>query len=530
MAEDEVIFSTSFGGLQIASALQRSKYDMNDLGNARRLCDMAGGLVKYVEELKCWIFHDGLRWTAKEGDAFAVGLTQKVAAGLLDEVKALYDANSDELSGVYGPKFTDEMRTKRAGELYGWAIKTGNSDRASGMLKQARGLMGSDKAFNMRAQLGDFDTDKMAYHCANGTLHFRIIDGKAQYRFEKGHRPADHFMQIANFTYDPDAKCPYWLERLNQLHDDPEQRTAIKRIYGMTLTGLISDQAFYVFQGKGNDGKSMTNDIIAEGHSDYFRSASPQTFLEGKQRNGSDHQSDVVRLKGDIRMVVADEPKKGSTWDGERIKQVTGSKVTARAPNAREEETFIPHWNLIIECNPLPKAPSDDRGFRRRFKLYPWLKAYGVSPGLNDEPPHIVRERLLNELSGILNWMIEGALEWLDTGHIPEPEMSKRAMASFWATSSAMGEWISACCDLSDPDAHEQATPLYQNFRQYCIDRGDKEEHIITQTRFGTLLNEAQVYSGDDHSTGKKVRRGIRLKSHISSANVGLGYDDDLPL
>ena len=101
MAEDEVIFSTSFGGLQIASALQRSKYDMNDLGNARRLCDMAGGLVKYVEELKCWIFHDGLRWTAKEGDAFAVGLTQKVAAGLLDEVKALYDANSDELSGVY---------------------------------------------------------------------------------------------------------------------------------------------------------------------------------------------------------------------------------------------------------------------------------------------------------------------------------------------------------------------------------------------------------------------------------------------
>jgi phage/plasmid-associated DNA primase len=152
------------------------------------------------------------------------------------------------------------------------------------------------------------------------------------------------------------AACPQWRARLDLLHRDPVARVAIQRIYGMTLTALVSDQAFYVFQGKGGDGKSMTNSIVADLQGDYFRSTSPQTFLEGKQRNASDHQSDIVRLRGDIRLVVCDEPKARSVWNGERIKQVTGSLITARAPNAVEEITFKPHWKLICECNPLPGA------------------------------------------------------------------------------------------------------------------------------------------------------------------------------
>ena len=75
-----------------------------------------------------------------------------------------------------------------------------------------------------------------------------------------------------------------------------------------------------------------------------------------------------------------------------------------------------------------------------------------------------------------------------------------------------MGEWIEAHCDLTDPDAREEATPLYQHFRQFCIDRGDKEEHIMKQTTFGLRLNDAQIYSVPNHATGKKDRVGIRLK------------------
>jgi hypothetical protein len=84
-----------------------------------------------------------------------------------------------------------------------------------------------------------------------------------------------------------------------------------------------------------------------------------------------------------------------------------------------------------------------------------------------------------------------------------------------------MGEWIETCCDLTDPDARHEATPLYQAFRQFCIDRGDKEDRILSQTTFGLRLNDAQIYSVANHATGKKDRVGIKLKSAGSGGVAG---------
>lgn len=500
--------------------LQRARWDLNDVGNARRLAAIAEGKLKFVGELGRqgeWVNFDGQRWSMRDGKARALTLAQRVVDELLAEARAVRNARPEELSVVFGPKFDAQMADERAVQLYTWAMKTGNSDRASGMLKMAQGLADpdgedGDGRFLMRASLDDFDTDKFAWHCRNGTVRFEQgADGWESW-FDQGHAAGDMFMQMADVEFDRSAACPAWRDRLEVLHHDPVARTAIKRLYGMTLTALTSDQAFYVFQGRGGDGKSMTNSVIADLHGDYFRSTSPQTFLEGKQRNASDHQSDIVRLRGDIRLVVTDEPKKGSVWNGERIKQVTGSLITARAPNAVEELTFKPHWKLIVECNPLPRAPSDDRGFRRRFKLYPWTVQYGITAGVEDRPEDLVRAELLAEKPGILNWMIEGAIDWLNTRVIPEPELSKRALSSFWATGSAMGEWIEARCDLTDPEAQAGATDLYNDFKAFCGERGDDPDKVITQTTFGNALNEAQIYATKDKA-GRKVRLGIRLRA-----------------
>jgi len=513
--------------------LVRSKWPLNDHGNAMRFNVHADGRLKFCGEIGRqgdWIWFDKVRWNARDGGARARSVALAVGDGLMDEAWALKAATIEQVQTVYGGRWNEERRDERVTQLVAWSMKTGNSDRTSGMIKQAQSLTDDDGRFLMRASLDEFDTDLYAYHCLNGTLRFVETQDGWIADWTEGHDAADMFMQVAAVAYDPDAKCPLWLKRLDELHDDPVARTMLQRVYGMTLTGLISDQRFYIWQGKGGDGKSMTNDIIGAMHGDYFRSASPKTFLQSRQdRSGSEHQADIVRLRGDIRLVVIDEPKKGSTWDGERIKQVTGSQVTVRAPNAVEDVTFTAHFQLIAEVNPLPNPPSDDRGFRRRFGLLPWLKAYGVSPGLVDEAPHIVKARLMKETSGILNWMLKGTLDWLDTSDVPEPDTARMAIASFWATGSAMSEWLEANCDLSDPTAHVGATDLYENFKQFCLDRGDKDDMIMKQTTFGKQLTEAQFYVDRDTATGRKVRLGIKLKTSdlASPAGDGAHGDDD---
>lgn len=471
------------------------------------LADGAGGKG-------CWIAFDGLRWSADEGPMRALAFAQKAAVEIAEEAHALRECNDEQLREVYGPKFSREMAEERAGQLWHWSIKSGDSAKTTAMLSQFKGLRdGDDGPFITQAWQRDFDAQPMAYHCKNGTLRFIQDDaGKWGHKFDPGHDPADRFMQISSVAYDAKAKATSWIERMEVMHHDPVQRQALQRIYGMTLTALISDQAFYIFQGKGQDGKSVTNDVVCQMHGMYARKADPKTFLEGPTQASSGPQSDIVRLAGDVRLVVMDEPKKNSTWDGQKIKQATGSEMIARGVHATTELSFTPHWQLIAECNGLPKAPSDDRGFRRRFKLYPWVVQFGVTPGVADEPVHLVKARLIGEASGILNWMIQGCVDWLNERVVPEPEAAKRATASFWSSSSAMGEWIQSCCDVSDPDAREEATPLYQAFRQFCIDRGDNESHIMSQTSFGRQLTDAQIYAVANNATGKKERVGIRLK------------------
>lgn len=533
--------------------LWRGKWPMNDLGNARRLHALAAGRLLFCAEIGKagdWLWFDGVRWTTHDGAGRARALALSVPDMIMDEARALRAAcdDAEALRAVYGPKYTGEMALEKAAALTGWAMKSGNSDRTGGMIRQASALTDADGAFVMRERLDAFDTDPMRYHVANGVLVFRQRAAPAVGRdapspsagasgasggtqpqadrgswyvdFVPGHRPDDRFMQVAAVAYDPAATCPAWESRLIELHDDPVARCAIQRIYGMTMTGLTSDQAFYIFQGKGGDGKSMTNEVLCALHGDYARTASPKTFLASRHdRSGSEHQADIVRLAGDIRLVVADEPKKGSTWDGERIKQVTGSRVTARAPNATEDITFTPRWQLVVECNTLPRAPSDDRAFRRRFKLFPWLKSYGVTPGLTDEAPHIVKARLMDEAAGVLNWMIAGACDWLREQEIPEPEIAAVATSSYWAETSPMGEWLHDRCDVSDPDAESESSALYADFRSYCLnERGDKEEAIVNQTVFGKALTEGQFYSARSTKTGRKVRRGIKLRDGSSRA------------
>jgi P4 family phage/plasmid primase-like protien len=522
------------------SALERAKLPMNDLGNARRVFEAAGGRLLWLADAAggkgAWVAFDGTRWSADEGPARALAYAQRAATAIADEVAALRDCEPDELSGVFGPKYTREMADDRCGQLWAWAMKSGDTARCNGALAQFKALRDGDDVpdhddggrFVTQAWMRDFDAQPYAYHCTNGTLRFVETEaGRWEHCFEPGHRPEDRFMQISNVEYDPQARAPAWTARMEVMHRDPAQRMALQRIYGMGLTALISDQAFYIFQGKGQDGKSMTNDVMVQLHGAYARRSDPKTFLEGPSQASAAHQSDIVRLAGDIRLVVADEPKKGSTWDGQRIKQATGSEMIARGAHATSELSFVPHWQLIVECNQLPKPPSDDRGFRRRFKLYPWVVQFGVTPGVPDEPGDVVKKRLLAEASGILNWMVKGCEEWLCERLVPQPEAAAAATASFWDVSSALGEFIAQRCDITDPDARTAATPLYQAFRQFCIDRGDREDRIMTQTNFGRSLNDAQIYAVANHATGKKERVGIRLKSAADDVSAWEDLPDD---
>lgn len=491
--------------------LQLAWYECNDYGNARRLAVLAKGLLKWVDD-RHWAAFDGRRWSEREGGFRARMLAHQVAQHIHDEAAALGaligDPKNPDVAAL-NKRFKDgwctpQLALDRLTMLHRHAIKSGNAAQTAAMLTQARDMA------EMRAWSEEFDTDELAYNVLNGTLRFRKgDDGGWRVAFQEGHEPRDMFTQLADVEYVPAAACPQWLERLALVQPDAEQRDCLAMLYGQSLTGLTDGEEFYTHQGQGGDGKSKTHEILADLHGDYFRHSPVKTWLAASfQKSGSEHRSDLVRLKGDIRFVTSEEPPRNAMWDSEILKQATGGgSITARGSGERAEITYKPRFKLHVEVNKFPAAPSDDRGWWRRQFPVSWPCDTAKLPG-GAEPPAQLIARLSAEKSGILNWLIEGCLAWLPLRKVPRPAIVDAAIASLRSGSSPVAEWLAEACDLSDRSQREGATVLYNAFKAWC--EAQSLDKIPTQRRFGDGLTDRQVYVAKDRR-GNKVRCGISL-------------------
>ncbi|MCH8243556.1 MAG: hypothetical protein IH897_13240 [Planctomycetes bacterium] len=74
--------------------------------------------------------------------------------------------------------------------------------------------------------------------------------------------------------------------------------------------------------------------------------------------------------------------------------------------------------------------------------------------------------KLRAEYPGILNWLIEGCLEWQRQGLNPPTEVTDTT-AAYRHEQDYVGEWLAECCVLSD-NLKIKATNLYQSHCAWC--------------------------------------------------------------
>lgn len=491
----------------VIDPLRMAWLECSDLGNAERFVIHAGGLLRHVPE-KGWIAYDGQRWSFSEGHRLATLKAHDVAKGLREELAALRAVDDGELEKTFWPGCTVQMRDDRMTLLGKHAIASGNHNKTQAMMAQASVLLS--------IHWDEFDSDPLAFNVENGTLRFSPDDaGKWAVRLHK-HEPADMISQLAGVEYHPNATCPKWLDRLAVIQPEADQRKLMQQIHGYALVGIRDEQKFILAQGRGGDGKSLTYAVIIEIMGSYYRHADVSSFLAGARKSGSDHSEDLARLAGDIRLVTCDEPEKFATFNTKIIKQMTGGgRMTVRALRESSSE-YVPRWFLIMECNPMPKVPTSDEGFWRRCLLFQWPVQFS-SMGVKPEPFTLLKESLLAERSGILNWMIEGTLAWLTTRELEVSKRSESVKDEYRRSSDRFGEWFLDRADVSDDSVRTLGTELYKDFKAFCEDQGD--DKVMSQRAFGTALTERQIVN--HKSMGLKYRIGIRLKPDSSRDSAG---------
>jgi putative DNA primase/helicase len=268
----------------------------------------------------------------------------------------------------------------------------------------------------------------------------------------------------------------------------------IQRVFGYCLTGMISEQVIFILYGVGANGKSTLLHILRSLGGDYAYHCRPEVFTT---KHNDSQGFELVPLAG-ARIVTTTETSAGRRLDESLVKEMTGGEPINCAPKYGDFFSFQPVFKPLLATNHKPEIKGADEGIWRRVLLIPFNVTIPEKERDRDLP-----QKLEKELSGILNWALEGVRAFLEKG-LQIPEEVRSATANYRAEQDIIGNWIEDNCVI-DSEASDEYAALYQDYVTWC--EANKEEPI-NKARFSSSLDERRFFAHRG-AKGKRLRSGI---------------------
>jgi putative DNA primase/helicase len=296
----------------------------------------------------------------------------------------------------------------------------------------------------------------------------------------------------------PQKKTPTaWLSFLHETtNGDPQMIRYLKQICGYALTGSTREHALFFIVGPGGNGKSVFLNTVTGVIGDYARASSMETFTMSKNDR---HPTELAMLRG-ARLVTASETEEGKSWAEAKIKMLTGSDPIPARFMRQDFFEYRPQFKLMIVGNHAPQLRTVDEAIKRRFNFIPFMHK-------PSKPDRQLENKLRREWPQILNWMIEGCLDWSKNGLV-KPDVVINATDEYFEEQDLFGQWLQDCCDVG-PNCRQQFMPLYSSWAQYADARG---EYSGTERTFREALKRNGF--GVQPSNGVRWRVGVRLKQY----------------
>lgn len=290
--------------------------------------------------------------------------------------------------------------------------------------------------------------------------------------------------------------------------DDSELAGYFQRLLGYGLSGSVTEHVLPVLWGAGRNGKGVCLETVARVLGPLACPIQSELLLASNfSKPGGGPASEILNLRG-RRIVWSSETDEGRRLNSAKVKCLTGGdSLCGRAPYGREEVSFSPSHTLFLMTNFRPRADAGDRALWDRIHLLPFSVAFVDNPeGPKERPrdPHL-SEKLAEETSGILAWMLKGHLEWRETGLAP-PAAVRVATEGYRQDEDLIASFIEEKCWVQSL-ALVKAGNLYGAYKAWCEDMGHRP---MSGNKFGRRLRDRGFDAVKD---GTIHYIGIRLKN-----------------
>lgn len=443
---------------------------LTDLGNAERFVARHGDGFKWCAAIG-WLRWDGKRWAREQAEHHVTLAARETVRAIQDEADALRDTNLDKVV-----KETRNATLRLSDLVAAWGRQSEGIHRLRAIVDLA--------TTSLEVPAAKLDADRLRINVGNGTLHVsRTENADGDFITLRPHDPADLITKLADVAYDRDAERPEFDRFLAHVQPDPANRRFLAQWLGLSLTGDMGEQKLAFFWGGGRNGKSTLVDIVALIAGDYSETVPVETFLsEGRGRNAGAATPDLAILPG-VRMLRTSEPEKGAKLAEALIKLVTGGEpIQARHLN-RDYFRFYPQFKLTMSGNHRPSISGADEGIWRRVMLVPWSVTIP-----KDQVDRALPQKLGAEMSGILNWLLDGLRDWLSAGLVTPSDVIE-ATQEYREDSDPLGQFLKDCV-AEEPGGRVPSMDLYRLFCAWAKAGGARE---WTPTGFGRALGERGI-------------------------------------
>jgi putative DNA primase/helicase len=449
-------------------------FNCTDMGNGKRLVALHGHDLHYCPPGKKWFIWNGKLYLPDNGSEI-----MRRAKDTVQSIGSEIEASTDE-----------RLRS----ELVRHARSSESQTRLKGMIVCAQ----SEPTIDIMPD--NLDQDPWLLNCLNGTLDLRT--GRL-----RGHRRSDLITKISPVKFIPKAECPVWLHFLRKIMGENATLISfLQRAVGYSLTGITWEQCLFILWGIGKNGKTTLLEVIkALLGKDFARQAASETFMQ--KARGGQIPNDLAALKG-ARLVTAPELEKDQCLSESLIKLATGEDEIIARFLYGEYFSYKPQFKLWMMANHKPVIRGTDDGIWRRLMLIPF-KVQIPESGRDRQ----LINKLKAELPGILNWALQGCLEWQRDG-LGIPQEVQDAVAEYRKDMDILGRFIEERC-IRNPKSVTPATTIYEAYTLWAEANG--ETNPLKQGAFGKALSDRGV--DRKHLNSGWVRTGISLRPDDCASN-----------
>lgn len=446
--DSESSYTFSFNEDKTKKIMPRS---WDDQGRGLRMRDQFATVLKFNAVDKKWFFFNGSYWQEDIGNQRVELAAERVANSIKKE--------KPELS--FSTK-TDE--DKAMNEWYRF-----QKDSRSHMAKMH--MIDEFKKYVI-VKHGEFDKEDMLLNTesgyvdlSSGELHDHDIDKKFSHQ------------TVAEYSDNVDA--PLWEKFLNQVfNNDEELIHYVQKAIGYSFTGSVDEQCLFILNGRGRNGKSVFSNVVSDVAGNYAKQMNVQTIVAKKNQSGSAN-SDIARLEG-ARIVTSSELNEGDRFDESLVKQLTGGdKILARFLYGSEFE-YKPKFKIWMATNHLPIIRGTDDGIWRRIKIIPFNIQIP-----KEKVDKKLEYKLKAEYTGILNWIVQGAIMWQQEG-LEDPEAVTKVIEAYRAEMDPLDAFLEERCTTGQ-NYSIKAREMYDAYHEWAK---ESEEYKMSLNKFGREMSK----------------------------------------